>query len=395
MDHCSTYSTRLAIGFVVESNSAPYGKMDLMNSNFVSSGKRKLAGGQEGQQDALFVMSSTPKLVTFPEIEQITQQSSFDSRLIDAIAQGFVDFCNEKFNVCPIQTIGAPPMAPLAVIGSETSAQDNRDYSAQVCIKSGYMTGDAYFVVKVAAGGHPLPSNTGLMQVFSQSTGRLEALLLDDGVLTELRTAAAGAVAVKFLGPSIVKRIGIVGTGVQARYQLRYLKNVTDCRDVLVWGRSHDKAMVLKAEFEDEWNVSVAETAQELLGSCNVIVTTTSSRQALLDGPILEPLLIVCIGADSVGKQELSTDLVVKADTLVCDSFVQTQERGEFQHVLRENLLTLDRIKQLGEIIESSSCITEDRHLTIFDSSGVAVQDYIVAKMVYESLHGKESSDTQ
>ena len=325
---------------------------------------------------------TSPKIVLFPEIERITQDTSFDSKLIVAIAQGFVDFFNGKFNVCPIQTIGAPPMARLGV-----GCDDDDNYSAQVCIKSGYVTGDPYFVVKVAAGGNPLPNNTGLMQLYSQSTGRLEALLLDEGILTELRTAAAGAVAVKYLGPSTVNRIGIVGTGIQARYQLRFLKHVTACRDLLLWGRTREKAIDLKDEIGNEWDVTVADSPHELLQSCNIIVTTTCSREALLEGPVVGPLLIICIGADAVGKQELSADLVAGADCLVCDSIHQTEQRGEFQHVLRDNMVKSDRILELGQAISGSE-LPETRRLTIFDSSGVAIQDCVVAKMVYETLLG-------
>jgi len=320
--------------------------------------------------------TGTPQIVPFPEIERITQDASFDSKLIDAIAQGFVDFSSGKFNLCPVQTMGAPPMAPL-VEGVE-------DYAAQVCVKSGYVTGDAYFVIKVASGGRPL-QNSGLMQVYSQSTGRLEALLLDEGILTELRTAAAGAVAAKFLGPSTVKCIGMMGTGIQARYQLRYLKQVTECRELLLWGRTKEKVEELKEELKDEWNVRVTEAPQELLESCNIIVTTTCAREALLDGPVTGPLLIICIGADSVGKRELSTDLVSKADCLVCDSNLQTQERGEFQHALRENKVKLASVQELGQVINGTG-LSNNRNLTIFDSSGVAIQDCVVAKMVYESL---------
>jgi ornithine cyclodeaminase len=323
------------------------------------------------------ISMSSPKIFNSSEIERITKDSSFDRELIDAIAQGYADFSLGKFNLCPIQTMGAPPLAPF----SETV----QDYAAQVCVKSGYITGDPYFVIKVAAGGRPLPHNTGLMQVFSQSTGKLEALLLDEGLLTELRTAAAGAVAVKFLGPEYVTRIGIVGTGIQARYQLRYLRQVTSCRNLVIWGRTKEHAEALKTELKDEWNVDIADNTQELLDTCNIIITTTCSRQALLHGPVSASLLLVCIGADSVGKQELSSNLVANADLLVCDSRIQTQERGEYQHALREVKITLESIKEIGEIIVSSD-LSPNRKLTIFDSSGVAIQDCIVAKMVYLKL---------
>ena len=77
--------------------------------------------------------------------------------------------------------------------------------------------------------------NSGVMQIYSQDTGRLEALLLDEGLLTEIRTAAAGALASTLLAPTAVSCVGILGTGVQARWQLRFLKNATSCRKVLVF----------------------------------------------------------------------------------------------------------------------------------------------------------------
>mmetsp|Transcript_26563 Transcript_26563/g.39290 ORF Transcript_26563/g.39290 Transcript_26563/m.39290 type:complete len:326 (+) Transcript_26563:31-1008(+) len=321
--------------------------------------------------------NSTPKLVPFEDIKRITNDPSFDANLIDAIAKGFQDFSSGKFNLCPVQTIGAPPMAPLV--------PNVADYSAQVCIKSGYITGDDYFVVKVASGGTPF-ENSGLMQVYSQSTGRLTALLLDEGILTELRTAAAGAVAVKYLGPRNQKCIGMVGTGVQARYQLRYMKQVTECRNLLIWGRNPEKINALKEELKDEWDIKCAKTTNELLESCDVVITTTCSREALLAGSIMKDGLVVCMGSDSVGKQELSTDFVANADLLVCDSIMQTQERGEFQHAIRDNEVDIKSIKEIGQVIISGEQRdAAGKKLTIFDSSGVAIQDCVVAKMVLES----------
>ena len=352
---------------------------------------------------------TTPKIVSLQEIEKVTGGAEFDIQLIEAIAQGYVDFSASRFNLCPIQTMGAPPMAPfLCKIESETS---DEDYAAQVCVKSGYVTGDPYFVLKVASGGRPLPQNDGLMQVYSQRTGSLQALLLDQGILTELRTAAAGAVAVReFLGSSdaqnagrtdgpAVERIGMIGTGIQARFQLRYLRKVTACRDLLLWGRSKDKVETLKKELEskhsndddtDGWNVSVAEDPAELIRSCTIIVTTTTARSPILQQvpPSGHARLIVCIGADSVGKQELSSDLVGAANLLVCDSKGQTVERGEFQHALRERKVQLEEVVEIGEVVGTGRMnqVRMSGGLVIFDASGVAVQDCVVAKMVYESL---------
>jgi len=340
--------------------------------------------------------SPAPKIIPFHDIEQSTKDPTFDLNLIEAIAQGFCDFSCGKFNLCPIQTIGAPPMAPLLLLNHG----DEKNYCAQVCIKSGYITNDKYFVIKVASGGHPL-ENSGLMQLYLQSTGRLVALLMDEGLLTELRTAAVGAVAVKYLGPPEIKCIGIVGTGIQARYQLRYLKQVTDCRNLIIWGRSPSNMEILKEELtkDDEWSISLAQTTKELLESCNIIITTTCAREALLDGASTTEesnrscSLIVCIGSDSVGKQELSVNLVSSADFLVCDSILQTQERGEFQHAIHSKEVKIEDIKELGHVLTAKKKegiardnSNADPKLTIFDSSGVAVQDCVVAKIVYDSL---------
>lgn len=142
-----------------------------------------------------------PQIFTLQEINKATSSLTFAADLVKAIGDGFVAYSNGKFNACPIQTMGAPPMAPF-------QDSNKAEYAAQTCVKSGYLTGESHYVIKVASGGYPFPSNSGLMQVFSQTTGRLEALLLDEGILTELRTAAVGAVVAKILAPKNISCIG-------------------------------------------------------------------------------------------------------------------------------------------------------------------------------------------
>lgn len=285
-------------------------------------------------------------------------------------------------------------MAPMNCSHSDTTTNtadtvSAPTYAAQVCVKSGYMTGEEHFVIKVAAGGAPW-NHSGLMQLYSQRTGQLEALLLDQGVLTELRTAAAGAVATRLLGPKVVTKIGMLGTGVQSRYQLRYLQSVTDCRRVMVYGRTPENVNVLKADLEKlGWIVEIAMTPNDLMQQCSLVITTTCAREGLITMPPIRPTLIICIGADSPGKQELGTALVANSDCLVCDSRLQTRERGEFQHAIRDGAVSASSILELGQVVLDASVLADDRMLTIFDSSGVAFQDCIVAKMVYDTLHIK------
>ena len=111
-----------------------------------------------------------------------------------------------------------------------------------VHLKYGYIKNDDFYVVKIASGFHDnlklgVSPSQGLMLVFSQKTGKPEAVLLDEGHLTDIRTAAAGAVVARHFAPKKVKAIGIIGNGIQAKLQLEYLKQVTPCRTVWVWGR--------------------------------------------------------------------------------------------------------------------------------------------------------------
>lgn len=236
------------------------------------------------------------------------------------------------------------------------------------------------------------------MQVYSQTTGNLEALLLDEGILTELRTAAAGALAASLLAPRRIEAIGMLGTGVQARYQLQFLTQVTPCRRILVWGRTPPKVEQFRQDMTKEgWSVEIVEDSDDLLRNCDLIVTTTSAREPLLGKKVTgrrKAQHITCIGADAPGKAELDLKLICEADLLVADCLMQTQERGEYEKAIRDGLVKVDTIVELGSLVghqDLQRTTLYDERLTIFDSSGVAVQDCVIAKMTYNALRGKSS----
>lgn len=277
------------------------------------------------------------------------------------------------------------------------------NYQAQTCVKSGYVTGASHYVIKVASGGYPM-KNSGLVQLYSQVTGRLEMILLDEGLLTELRTAAAGAVSARLLSPDLdgdeMACIGMLGTGIQARYQLRYLAHVTTCRRVRVWGRTEAYVKKFIADLKAEgWDVASVDSPQKLLSTtehdfyCPLIITTTSAREPLLklveSKKRAQPLHITCIGSDATGKMEIDPALVATADLLVTDSRLQARERGEYEEALVKGLVSLDNVLELGELVQRKDLHRrkeggnreEDCRFTIFDSSGVAVQDCVIATM--------------
>lgn len=272
------------------------------------------------------------------------------------------------------------------------------DPPGDVHIKYGYLKGDDFYVIKIASGFYGnvamgLPSSNGMMLMFSQKTGQPVAAMLDEGYLTDVRTAVAGAIAAKYLAPTNVMRIGIVGTGMQAKLQLEYLLPVTDCRNVTVWGRSTEKCANYREYAEAlGFNVTVTTDADEILRTCNLIVTTTPAESPLLgDADLLQPgTHITAMGSDTHTKQELATDFLAKADVVVADSIPQCLERGEIHQALKVDAIKESDLVELGAIIASEKTNElgrcNDEQITIADLTGVAVQDIQITKAIYDSL---------
>ena len=271
------------------------------------------------------------------------------------------------------------------------------DPPGDVHVKAGYVTGAEHFVVKIASGFYRnpelgLPSSQGLMLLFDQSTGQAVALLNDEGFLTDLRTAVAGQIAAAHLAPSSVNRIGIFGTGTQARLQLRYLQSVTPCRDVLVWGRREAE---LESYREDVaalgFTVMTTQDAREVAVNCNLIVTTTPATEPLLHvADVQAGTHITAVGSDTAEKCELEPALLAKADRVVVDSLRQCLERGEASQALRRGLIGEDKLVELGEVLQNKSLgRSSDDQVTIADLTGLAVQDLAVAEAVYERVSGR------
>eukprot|EP01084_Bolivina_argentea_P193131 331391_1 len=154
-------------------------------------------------------------------------------------------------------------------------------------LKSGYIKNDKFYVVKIAGGGfkdkrqNKNYPNSGVMLVFSQITGSLNGILLDNGILTELRTAAASALAALVFGPKHITNIGIIGTGIQARYQLDVLQHITllNNNNVFIYGRNNLKCKILQNDMKQKNIVcNIANNLYDIGNKCNLIIMVTSSR---------------------------------------------------------------------------------------------------------------------
>ncbi|MHC5066563.1 MAG: Rossmann-fold NAD(P)-binding domain-containing protein [Planctomycetota bacterium] len=264
----------------------------------------------------------------------------------------------------------------------------------EVHIKYGCVRGEPYYVVKIASGfyGNPelgQPSGNGMMLLFSQETGEPVAVLCDEGHLTDVRTAAAGAVGAKALAPKKVDRIGILGTGLQARLQLLQLMPVVDCRRVLAWGRNDAKLAAYAEEMRAaDFEVETTDNAADIPSSCQLIVTTTTSTEPLLNQ--VEPgTHITAIGSDTPEKRELAGSILSAADLVVADSIEQCCLRGEIFQAMQDRSIARESLVELGDILGGKKPgRTADEQITVFDSTGVAVQDLAIAQAVYEKLSG-------
>jgi len=295
---------------------------------------------------------------------------------IQEIEEGFVAYSQGKVVV--------PPIGELIL--NETRGE--------VHIKYGYIQGDDYYLIKIASGFYDnpkigLPSGDGLMLLFSQKTGELISILIDRAFLTNVRTAAAGAVAAKYLAPKNVYRIGIVGAGIQGRMQLEYLKFVLDCREAIVWGLNEQELDAYKKDMEPlGFRIQTTLKAEAVASSCNLIVTCTPSKKPLLFAhQIRKGTHISAIGSDTPEKQELDAAILKKADRIVVDSINQCLQRGECFQAMKAGMIHREDMVELGAVIQRKELQrSSEDETTVADLTGVAVQDIQIAKAVWKAL---------
>ena len=306
------------------------------------------------------------KILALDEIKQIL--ATLDP--LPLIEQGFVEYSKGLVTV--------PPVGELIMDKGE------------VHIKYGAVKGTDYYTIKIASGFYSnselgLPPGNGLMLLFSQKTGALECVLHDEAYLTDIRTAVAGAITAKYLAPKNLSAIGIIGTGVQARLQALYLKDITPCRDIIVWGRDENKAALYKQDMEQHgFKVRIAETVSDVMAEANLIVTTTTAKYPLIKATDIRPgVHITAVGSDTADKQEVEAEILAMADILVADSIEQCMERGEIFQALKAKKIEASKAVELGQVIADKAGRTRDDQITIADLTGVAVQDIKIAEAVY------------
>ena len=233
-----------------------------------------------------------------------------------------------------------------------------------------------------------MPTGNGISLVMSARTGEVQAVLHDEMVMTDIRTGLGGAIATRCLARSDSKRVLVVGTGPQARWQIRsHMALLGDHLEFEVWGRSRAKAHAVVETMEARCVVAVAETLAEAVQRADIIVTTTGATQPLIeDAWVAAGTHVTAVGADASGKQELEISLVSRADVLVADSIDQCLDHGELSHAFGAGLIPRSIIKEIGNVLSSSSQgRTNENQITIADLTGIAAQDIAIAGIVLDA----------
>ncbi|HWJ87077.1 MAG TPA: ectoine utilization protein EutC [Pelagibacterium sp.] len=266
---------------------------------------------------------------------------------------------------------------------------DMPEANGEVDVKTAYVPGLDSFAIKISPGffDNPkigLPSTNGLMVVLSARTGLVEALLLDNGYLTDVRTAAAGAVAAKHLARADAHTVALIGAGVQARMQLEALTLVRPLTSVRIWARDKSKAEALANAVAQDFGLAalVADTAEEAVRGADIVVTTTPATTPLISADWIGPgTHVTTMGSDAEHKNEIDPALVTRAGLYVADSLHQTRRLGELHHAIAKGLVEVDRpFPELGAVIAGSAAgRTSDEQISFADLTGTGVQDTAIA----------------
>lgn len=268
------------------------------------------------------------------------------------------------------------------------------DHNGDIHIKPGYIQGYDTYTVKIASGFYDNPksglqASHGMLLLFDSKTGFPVCFEVDQCFLTDVRTAAAGAVAARALARKSVGRVAVIGTGTQARFQIKALSRVIKFDELRVWGRNPKQVEKYIEDMRDVLDVKMvpSATAEGAVKGSEIVVTATMATAPVVKASWLSKgVHITAMGSDSSEKQELETAVLGRADKIVVDSLKQCAKLGEVHHAIDDGTITeKDVHAELGEVLLGTKAGREsDDEITVCDLTGIAVQDVVTSQMVYE-----------
>ncbi len=308
-----------------------------------------------------------------------------ERQLRDAVGldRDAVDCIERAFAALATEPVVMPPILRL----------DIEDANGEVDVKTAYVPGIESFAIKISPGffDNPklgLPSLNGLMILFSARTGLVEAVLLDNGYLTAVRTAAAGAVAAKHLARADARSAAVLGAGEQARLQLRALTLVRPIERASIWARRPEEAATAARELGEELGIAVAPAASpaQAVAQADIVVTATPANSPILEAAWLRPgQHVTAMGSDAPHKNELEPAVLTRADLYVADRRSQCAALGELHHAIDGGTFAPDApVTELGEIVAGARPGRRaESDVTVADLTGTGVQDTAIASLAH------------
>ncbi|SPA53845.1 ornithine cyclodeaminase family protein [Cupriavidus taiwanensis] len=265
----------------------------------------------------------------------------------------------------------------------------------EIDFKVGYYKTNEMISMKASSGGfldnptaHGVPNGMGSILLFDARNCAL-ICVMDGSLLTGLRTGASGAVSVKALARKNSKKITTIGTGNQARMQIRAISLVMQIQEIHAWSRNAETLARFKTDIEGDFGIPVilGGSKKAAVEQADILITATRGKGPLVEAGWVKPgTHIVAIGTDQKGKQELDPEIFRHAK-IVNDSIAQCVEKGETLHPMNQKIITMEDIHgEIGEILLGRKPGREnDEEITIFDSTGMAIQDNTTAEKIYRN----------
>ena len=271
-----------------------------------------------------------------------------------------------------------------------------RDLSAEIHVKGAHLKGGRHVVLKLATGWYNnrergLPSGDGLFLLLDATTGAPAFLLAEHGYLTDLRSAAAVGLTLKYLAPKNARDALLVGAGAVGRLSARAMVGELPIERLAVWNRTRARAEALVSDLVASGVVDarVASALETEVRGHRVIVTATASTTPLIKAAwVAQGTHITSVGTGSPERVELEPELLRKADKVIADRVFQTARYGNLHHAIAAGVLEPEQIYgELGDLASGRlPGRQQEGEITIADLTGVGVQDAAIAAVVVEAL---------
>jgi alanine dehydrogenase len=242
---------------------------------------------------------------------------------------------------------------------------------------------------------HGLPTIMATILLVDPKTGQPLAILGGRNI-TAMRTGAAGGIAAKYLAQKDPQIASFIGAGVQARAQLSALLSVfSSLKEIRVWDVWLEAAEAFVVEIRaqnPQLKAKIAGTPETAVEGANIVVTTTpSTKPLIMNDWISQGTHLNCVGADAPGKEEIDP-AILRRSKIVVDDLQQASQNGEINVPLSNGLISKGDIwAELGEIVAGiKQGRTSPNEITVFDATGLAIQDAVTAELVYRKAIGKK-----